>query len=134
MAESKYPTNILYGVIILRQVYDGADDTGTLIGTYCGSDATAPPPTLSTGPNAFVRFVTDATTHGTGFQGSYDSGNAGELRSTAAIEFKNDLSFGTKFYFRLRLALLSEFLQHKGGGGGAHTTNNSVHFNRRQKC
>jgi hypothetical protein len=58
------------------QIYDGVDDTGTLIGKYCGSEL-APPPTVAAGSNAFIRFVTDATTHGTGFTGTFTTGNAG---------------------------------------------------------
>ena len=63
-----------------RQIYDGPDDSGTLLSKMCGGVQT--PVTMAAGTEAFVRFVSDDSTQGTGFSGTFTVGNAGELGRT----------------------------------------------------
>ena len=48
------------------EVHDGADGNAPLIGRYCGPQT--PPQTMSTGNLMYIRFKTDASINGDGFQ------------------------------------------------------------------
>ena len=51
-------------------VYDGADDSGRVLGTFSGTDI--PPPMTSTGSDMFVRFQTDTGNYGFQTEGVTD--------------------------------------------------------------
>lgn len=56
------------------EVYSGQDDTGALIGKYCGNQGASF--SVAGGQDAFLRFVSDASSSGTGFQGTVGFGDA----------------------------------------------------------
>uniref|UniRef100_A0AAR2JQN4 Neuropilin n=1 Tax=Pygocentrus nattereri TaxID=42514 RepID=A0AAR2JQN4_PYGNA len=52
------------------EVRDGVDETGQLVGKYCGK--IAPSPVVSSGNQLFIKFVSDYETHGAGFSIRYE--------------------------------------------------------------
>lgn len=52
------------------EVRDGVDESGQLIGKYCGK--IAPSPVVSSGNELFIKFVSDYETHGAGFSIRYE--------------------------------------------------------------
>ncbi|XP_060104144.1 neuropilin-1 isoform X2 [Heteronotia binoei] len=52
------------------EVIDGDNPSGRVWGKYCGK--IAPLPVVSSGPNLFIRFVSDYETHGAGFSIRYE--------------------------------------------------------------
>uniref|UniRef100_A0A3P8VW26 Neuropilin n=1 Tax=Cynoglossus semilaevis TaxID=244447 RepID=A0A3P8VW26_CYNSE len=52
------------------EVRDGVDESGQLVGKYCGK--IAPSPVVSSGNQLFIKFVTDYETHGAGFSIRYE--------------------------------------------------------------
>uniref|UniRef100_A0A672M006 Neuropilin 1a n=1 Tax=Sinocyclocheilus grahami TaxID=75366 RepID=A0A672M006_SINGR len=52
------------------EVRDGVDESGQLVGKYCGK--IAPSPVVSSGNQLFIKFVSDYETHGAGFSIRYE--------------------------------------------------------------
>uniref|UniRef100_A0A3Q2WA52 Neuropilin n=1 Tax=Haplochromis burtoni TaxID=8153 RepID=A0A3Q2WA52_HAPBU len=52
------------------EVRDGTDESGQLVGKYCGK--IAPSPVVSSGNQLFIKFVSDYETHGAGFSIRYE--------------------------------------------------------------
>uniref|UniRef100_A0A8C5FD64 Neuropilin n=1 Tax=Gadus morhua TaxID=8049 RepID=A0A8C5FD64_GADMO len=52
------------------EVRDGVDESGQLVGKYCGK--IAPSPVISSGNQLFIKFVSDYETHGAGFSIRYE--------------------------------------------------------------
>lgn len=52
------------------EVRDGADESGQLVGKYCGK--IAPSPIVSAGNQLYIKFVSDYETHGAGFSIRYE--------------------------------------------------------------
>uniref|UniRef100_A0A8C9RRW6 Neuropilin n=1 Tax=Scleropages formosus TaxID=113540 RepID=A0A8C9RRW6_SCLFO len=52
------------------EVRDGVDETGQLVGKYCGK--IAPSPIVSSGSQLYIKFVSDYETHGAGFSIRYE--------------------------------------------------------------
>uniref|UniRef100_A0A4W4F2Y9 Neuropilin n=1 Tax=Electrophorus electricus TaxID=8005 RepID=A0A4W4F2Y9_ELEEL len=52
------------------EVRDGVDESGQLVGKYCGK--IAPSPVVSSGHQLFIKFVSDYETHGAGFSIRYE--------------------------------------------------------------
>ncbi|KAI1901374.1 hypothetical protein AGOR_G00033740 [Albula goreensis] len=52
------------------EVWDGNDETGQLVGKFCGK--IAPSPIVSTGNQLYIKFVSDYETHGAGFSIRYE--------------------------------------------------------------
>lgn len=61
------------------ELFDGSDDSSPSIGRYCGYVAPNPPNIQSTGPDMFIRFVSDDTYEYKGFIARYGPpyGNVG---------------------------------------------------------
>lgn len=58
------------------EVRDGVDESGQLVGKYCGK--IAPSPVVSSGNQLFIKFVSDYETHGAGFSIRYEIFKTGE--------------------------------------------------------
>ncbi|KAG7266579.1 hypothetical protein CRUP_032104 [Coryphaenoides rupestris] len=58
------------------EVRDGVDETGQLVGKYCGK--IAPSPVISSGNQLVIKFVSDYETHGAGFSIRYEIFKTGE--------------------------------------------------------
>ena len=58
------------------EVRDGVDESGQLVGKYCGK--IAPSPVISSGNQLFIKFVSDYETHGAGFSIRYEIFKTGE--------------------------------------------------------
>lgn len=56
-----------YDYVVVR---DGTDESGQLVGKYCGK--IAPSPVVSSGNQLFIKFVSDYETHGAGFSIRYE--------------------------------------------------------------
>lgn len=59
------------------EVRDGVDESGQLVGKYCGK--IAPSPVVSSGNQLFIKFVSDYETHGAGFSIRYEIFKTGKL-------------------------------------------------------
>lgn len=55
---------------------DGIDESGQLVGKYCGK--IAPSPVVSSGNQLFIKFVSDYETHGAGFSIRYEIFKSGK--------------------------------------------------------
>lgn len=60
------------------EVRDGVDESGQLVGKYCGK--IAPSPVVSSGNQLFIKFVSDYETHGAGFSIRYEIFKTGGWR------------------------------------------------------
>lgn len=58
------------------EVRDGVDESGQLVGKYCGK--IAPSPVVSSGNQLFIKFVSDYETHGAGFSIRYEIFKSGK--------------------------------------------------------
>lgn len=58
------------------EVRDGIDESGQLVGKYCGK--IAPSPVVSSGNQLFIKFVSDYETHGAGFSIRYEIFKSGK--------------------------------------------------------
>ena len=58
------------------EVRDGVDESGQLVGKYCGK--IAPSPVISSGNQLYIKFVSDYETHGAGFSIRYEIFKTGE--------------------------------------------------------
>ena len=70
----------------LLQVYDGPNDTSSMIGAHCGN--ILPPSALSSSNNVFIKFVSDESNTGSGFTISYVI-NSKTSKFVALIEYTN---------------------------------------------
>ncbi|KAM8731452.1 neuropilin-1a isoform 3-T3 [Acanthopagrus schlegelii] len=61
------PASSVYDYVEVR---DGVDESGQLVGKYCGK--IAPSPVVSSGNQLFIKFVSDYETHGAGFSIRYE--------------------------------------------------------------
>lgn len=68
------------------EVRDGVDESGQLVGKYCGK--IAPSPVVSSGNQLFIKFVSDYETHGAGFSIRYEIFKTGELQNDSVIKLK----------------------------------------------
>lgn len=64
------------------EVRDGVDESGQLVGKYCGK--IAPSPVVSSGNQLFIKFVSDYETHGAGFSIRYEIFKTGRGPNPAA--------------------------------------------------
>lgn len=64
------------------EVRDGVDESGQLVGKYCGK--IAPSPVVSSGNQLFIKFVSDYETHGAGFSIRYEIFKTGGWPNTDA--------------------------------------------------
>lgn len=58
------------------EVRDGIDESGQLVGKFCGK--IAPSPVVSSGNQLFIKFVSDYETHGAGFSIRYEIFKSGK--------------------------------------------------------
>lgn len=75
----------MFGLSLCRydyvEVRDGVDESGQLVGKYCGK--IAPSPVVSSGNQLFIKFVSDYETHGAGFSIRYEIFKTGEYTKTS---------------------------------------------------
>lgn len=64
---------------------DGIDESGQLVGKYCGK--IAPSPVVSSGNQLFIKFVSDYETHGAGFSIRYEVFKSGESDTSSSVSF-----------------------------------------------
>lgn len=62
---------------------DGIDESGQLVGKYCGK--IAPSPVVSSGNQLFIKFVSDYETHGAGFSIRYEIFKSGKSVSKSSL-------------------------------------------------
>ncbi|XP_013855338.1 neuropilin-1a [Austrofundulus limnaeus] len=66
------------------EVRDGVDESGQLVGKYCGK--IAPSPVVSSGNQLFIKFVSDYETHGAGFSIRYEIFKTGESQNDSVMK------------------------------------------------
>lgn len=64
---------------------DGVDESGQLVGKYCGK--IAPSPVVSSGNQLFIKFVSDYETHGAGFSIRYEVFKSGKSDTSSSVSF-----------------------------------------------
>lgn len=69
------------------EVRDGVDESGQLVGKYCGK--IAPSPVVSSGNQLFIKFVSDYETHGAGFSIRYEIFKTGGLPARRCSSLKS---------------------------------------------
>lgn len=83
----KVPNTASLSPVLFRydyvEVRDGVDESGQLVGKYCGK--IAPSPVVSSGNQLFIKFVSDYETHGAGFSIRYEIFKTGGWPSTAVV-------------------------------------------------
>lgn len=71
------------------EVRDGVDESGQLVGKYCGK--IAPSPVVSSGNQLFIKFVSDYETHGAGFSIRYEIFKTGGWPNAAVASLLSQL-------------------------------------------
>lgn len=83
------PVSFRYDYVEVR---DGVDESGQLVGKYCGK--IAPSPVVSSGNQLFIKFVSDYETHGAGFSIRYEIFKTGGWPHAAGASlYPNDLKY-----------------------------------------
>ncbi len=82
MSNTAAPSLVLFRYDYV-EVRDGVDESGQLVGKYCGK--IAPSPVVSSGNQLFIKFVSDYETHGAGFSIRYEIFKTGGWSETAVI-------------------------------------------------